>query len=55
MIKDLQIMYSKDGKPAIADPLGTRTGKLSDPNAVKTTRNLLKQNIQMVQEIILKK
>ncbi len=48
-------MFSKDGKPVIADPLDAYSGKYADEDGVKKTLNTLKQNIEMIEDILNKK
>ncbi len=55
VIKDLQIMYGKDGTPVIADPMDAYAGKYADPDDVDRTRKTLKQNIEMVENILTSK
>jgi hypothetical protein len=52
VIKDLQIMYGKDGWPVIADPLDAYAGKYADEKDVLKSKVPLRQNIEMVKFIL---
>lgn len=49
VIQDLQIMY---GRPVIADPLDAYAGKYATEKGLKSTKTAIRQNIDMVKNLL---
>lgn len=52
VIQDLQIMYGRDGRPVIADPLDAYAGKYATEKGLKSTKTAIRQNIDMVKNLL---